>query len=101
MHVLRVMGVVPDGKVNAQVQLEIAAASRDDQRAVERRRPDDFPVLLEHSLKVFEDRVTVIRGFGDGCVQVRGHHEGVRPLDSGETKPCQGCLLYTSDAADE
>ena len=52
---------VADRGVLADVKIEVPAARRDDEGAVNGGRPDDFP--FEQAFDVFENRIAVIRSF--------------------------------------
>ena len=82
LHGVGVVGGVSNGHVGTQLQVEIAAAGGQDERAVDGRGPDD--VAVDQPVDVFEDRVSVFGGLADLGVDVGGQQYRIRTVDAGQ-----------------
>src|SRR5271155_1754676 len=78
---------IADRNVLADVQVETAAAGRQDKGAGNRRGPDDFAV--DDAPEVFQHRVSVISGFGDSGILVGAQQHRVGAVDADEAQPAQ------------
>ncbi|HEY1734912.1 MAG TPA: hypothetical protein VGG23_10720, partial [Acidimicrobiales bacterium] len=70
------MGQVADRQVLAEAQLVVAAPAGQQQRAVDRRGPDD--VAVEQPGQVLADRVAVVGGLADRRLRVGRQQQRVR-----------------------
>ena len=76
------MGQVADRHVGAQLQVEVAAAGGQHERAVDGGCPDD--VTVHQPVDVFEDRISVLGGFAHLGVDLGGQQHRVRAVDTGQ-----------------
>ena len=79
-HALAVVVEVADREILADRQLEIAAAQRDHQAAVEARRPHDLAV--DQALDVAQDRIAAVGARGEILVELLVQHHGERAFDA-------------------
>ena len=78
------MAQIADGYVLADMQVEIAAARRQNEGAGNRRSPDDLAV--DQAPDVLEDRVAVISGFAQSRIGIGAQQDGVGTIDADETQ---------------
>src|SRR6516164_9494427 len=89
---------IADGRVLADVEIEIATACGDDESAVNGGCPDDF--AFDESLDVFENGVAVVAGFGELRVSVGAEENRIRAIDTDQSQLAQrlsdgcGILAY-------
>ena len=76
------MRQVADRQVLAEPEFVVPAAPGQQERAVDRRRPDD--VAVEHPGQVLADRVAVVRGLADRRPRVRRQQQRVRAGHPGQ-----------------
>ena len=66
------------------MQLIVAAPRTQQNGALNGRSPQDL--TIQETIDVLADRVSVIRGLGDGGPQLGGEQEGVGAFNSGEAE---------------
>jgi hypothetical protein len=74
---------ITDGYVLADMQVEIAAARRQNEGPGDRRGPDDLAV--DQASDVLEDRIAVISGFAQSRIGIGTQQDGVGTIDADET----------------
>jgi len=74
------MAEVADRNILPDVELEVAASRRQDERTFDRRRPDE--VAVDDTLDVLEDGIPVIAGLGERRVLIGSEQNRVRPIDT-------------------
>ena len=77
------MAEIADRNILSDVELEIAASRRQDERTFNRRRPDE--VAVNDALDVFEDGISVIAGFGECRILIGSKQNRVGAVDADET----------------
>ena len=79
-----VVGVaqIADRDVLAEMQVEVAAAGRQHERAGNRGSPDDL--VVDQPLDVLDHRIAVIAGLAQRGIGVGAQHHRVRTVDAGE-----------------
>jgi hypothetical protein len=80
---------VADGDVLPEVKIEVAAASGDDESAVDSGSPDDF--ALDQAFHMLENRIPVITRLGKFGISIGAEQDRVRAVDTHETQLAQ-CL---------
>lgn len=75
---------IADGRILADVEIEVATPSRGHKGAVNGGCPDDF--AFEEALDVFENRVAIIAGFGKFGISVGAQQNGIRAVDPNQSQ---------------
>src|SRR6516162_2764034 len=78
------MARIADGQILTDVQVEIAAAGSENERAGNRRSPDNLAV--DEILDVLKHRVPVISRLGEGGVGIGAQQYRVGSIDAGKTQ---------------
>src|SRR5215469_8498925 len=70
------------------MKIQVAAAGRDNEGAVNGGRPDEF--AFDQAFDVFEDGIAIVAGFGEFGVSAGAEENGIRAVDTDKAQLAKG-----------